>query len=116
RLARTALCSAGSRPGRLLRAEPFLTRPSRGDAPPVVVPLSEEERMQERADTVAAVDPAALETEALSAIASAPDADALDAARVRWLGRKSALKLALREVRDRETGMALNAVREHLEA
>ena len=36
--------------------------------------------------------------------------------RVEYLGRKSALKQALREVRDRETGMALNAVRERLEA
>src|SRR5213078_3073018 len=32
------------------------------------------------------------------------------------LGRKSPLKLALREVRDRESGMALNAVREAVEA
>ena len=39
----------------------------------------------------------------------------LDDARVRYLGRKSELKLALREVRDRETGMVLNAVRERLE-
>ena len=30
---------------------------------------------------------------------------------MRYLGRKSELKLALREVRDRETGMALNAAR-----
>ena len=36
--------------------------------------------------------------------------------RVRYLGRKSPLKLALREVRDRESGMALNAVRERVEA
>ena len=35
---------------------------------------------------------------------------ALDEVRVRYLGRKSALKLALRDVRDRETGMTLNAV------
>src|SRR5206468_8986579 len=34
---------------------------------------------------------------------------------VDFLGRKSELKLALREVRDRETGMALNALRETLE-
>ena len=72
--------------------------------------------MPDRADTVAAVDLQALETEALAAIAAATDADALDEARVRFLGRKSALKLALREVRDRESGMALNAVRERLEA
>jgi phenylalanyl-tRNA synthetase alpha chain len=41
---------------------------------------------------------------------------ALDDVRVRYLGRKSALKQALREVRDRETGMRLNAVREALES
>ena len=35
--------------------------------------------------------------------------------RVEYLGRKSELKLALREVRDRETGMALNAAREAIE-
>ena len=35
---------------------------------------------------------------------------------MRYLGRKSELKQALRGVRDRETGMALNAVRETLEA
>ncbi len=35
--------------------------------------------------------------------------------RVHYLGRKSPLKLALREVRDRETGMALNAAREAIE-
>jgi phenylalanyl-tRNA synthetase alpha chain len=72
--------------------------------------------MPDRADTVAAVDLQALEAEALSAIVPAADAATLDEARVRYLGRKSALKLALREVRDRESGMALNAVRERLEA
>jgi phenylalanyl-tRNA synthetase alpha chain len=35
---------------------------------------------------------------------------------VAYLGRRSALKQALREVRDRETGMRLNAVREAIEA
>ena len=44
-----------------------------------------------------------------------PDADALEELRVRYLGRKSELKLALREVRDRETGMALNAARAAIE-
>jgi phenylalanyl-tRNA synthetase alpha chain len=62
------------------------------------------------------VDAAALETEAKSAIAGAATLAELDDARVRYLGRKSLLKQALREVRDRETGMALNAVRETLEA
>jgi phenylalanyl-tRNA synthetase alpha chain len=62
------------------------------------------------------MDAKALETEALSAISAASNEDELDAARVRYLGRKSELKQALREVRDRETGMRLNALRELLEA
>jgi phenylalanyl-tRNA synthetase alpha chain len=57
-----------------------------------------------------------LETEALSAIAAAATLSALDGARVRYLGRKSDLKQALREVRDRESGQALNTLRERLEA
>jgi phenylalanyl-tRNA synthetase alpha chain len=57
-----------------------------------------------------------LEREGLAAVAAASTPAELDEARVRFLGRKSALKLALREVRDRETGMTLNAVRERLEA
>ena len=39
----------------------------------------------------------------------------LDAARVRFLGRQSELKQALRSVRDRETGMTLNEIRTRLE-
>jgi phenylalanyl-tRNA synthetase alpha chain len=65
--------------------------------------------------TVAAVDPQALESEALSAIEAAGSEQELDQARVRYLGRKSDLKLALREVRDREGGLALNELRERLE-
>ena len=61
------------------------------------------------------MDATALENEARTAIAAAPDADALEELRVQYLGRKSALKLALREVRDRETGMTLNAAREAIE-
>jgi phenylalanyl-tRNA synthetase alpha chain len=61
------------------------------------------------------VDPQALQREALDAIASASSIGELDDARVTYLGRKSALKLALREVRDRESGMALNAAREAVE-
>ena len=38
--------------------------------------------------------------------------DEIEAIRVEYLGRKSELKLALREVRDRDTGIRLNAVRE----
>jgi phenylalanyl-tRNA synthetase alpha chain len=62
------------------------------------------------------VDAKLLETEAKSAIEGASTPAELDDARVRYLGRKSVLKQALREVRDRDTGMALNAVREALEA
>ncbi len=65
--------------------------------------------------TVAAVDPEALETEALAAVAAASSEAEIERVRVEYLGRKSALKLALREVRERETGMTLNALRERLE-
>jgi phenylalanyl-tRNA synthetase alpha chain len=64
--------------------------------------------------TVAAVD-AELEQQALAAVAAADSTDAIERVRVEFLGRKSALKLALRDVRDRETGMTLNALRERLE-
>ncbi len=62
------------------------------------------------------MDATALENEARTAIAAAAGTDALEELRVRYLGRKSELKLALREVRDRETGMALNAARAAIEA
>ena len=62
------------------------------------------------------MDAKALEKEALAAIAAAETSAELDGARVRYLGRKSALKRALREVRDRDSGMALNAAREAIEA
>ena len=61
------------------------------------------------------MDATALVNEARTAIGAAADADALDELRVRYLGRKSELKLALRDVRDRETGMALNAARAAVE-
>jgi phenylalanyl-tRNA synthetase alpha chain len=61
------------------------------------------------------VDAQALQTEAQSAIARAQTLSELEAVRVRYLGRKSELKLALREVRDRETGMTLNAIRTAVE-
>src|SRR5436309_891317 len=61
------------------------------------------------------MDVQALENEARSAIAGASSLAELDAARVRYLGRKSALKQALREVRDPETGRALNDARQALE-
>jgi phenylalanyl-tRNA synthetase alpha chain len=53
--------------------------------------------------------------EALAAVEEASTAGELDEARIRYLGRKSELKQALREVRDRETGMTLNATREAIE-
>jgi phenylalanyl-tRNA synthetase alpha chain len=71
--------------------------------------------MAEPRDTVGAVDAEALQREALSAIEAASTPDELDELRVRYLGRKSELKQALRGVRDRESGMALNAAREAIE-
>jgi phenylalanyl-tRNA synthetase alpha chain len=61
------------------------------------------------------LDAEAYTKDALSAVEQASSAAELDEARVRYLGRKSELKQALREVRDRETGMALNAAREAIE-
>jgi phenylalanyl-tRNA synthetase alpha chain len=61
------------------------------------------------------MDAESLERDGLAAISGAADTAELDAARVRYLGRKSELALALREVRDRETGMRLNTVRTALE-
>jgi phenylalanyl-tRNA synthetase alpha chain len=63
------------------------------------------------------VNPEGLREEALAAVAAATTLAELDEARVAYLGRKSSLKLALRDVRgDRERGMALNAAREAVEA
>jgi phenylalanyl-tRNA synthetase alpha chain len=61
------------------------------------------------------MDAQALENEAESAISGAKTLDELDEARVRYLGRKSELKQALREVRDPDTGRVLNTLREKLE-
>jgi phenylalanyl-tRNA synthetase alpha chain len=57
-----------------------------------------------------------LATEAQGAIAAAASTDELEQLRVRYLGRKAELPQALRAVRDRETGMALNALRQKLES
>jgi phenylalanyl-tRNA synthetase alpha chain len=73
-------------------------------------------RIETQPATVAAVDPKAVETDALAALEAATTPEEVEQVRVEYLGRKSALKLALRDVRDRETGMALNALRERLEA
>ena len=72
--------------------------------------------MTENEVTVAAVDWEAYEREASAAVAAASGPGELDDARVRYLGRKSDLVQALRGVRDRESGMLLNGIRERLEA
>lgn len=62
------------------------------------------------------MDADALERAALAALAAAESADEVERVRIEYLGRKSELKLALREVRDRDTGIALNTLRERLES
>ena len=61
------------------------------------------------------MDLAALEREATAAVAAATSVEEVEEARVRYLGRKAELPQALREVRDRETGMALNNARAAIE-
>jgi phenylalanyl-tRNA synthetase alpha chain len=61
------------------------------------------------------LDAEAYRKDALAAVESASSIGELDDARIRYLGRKSELKQALREVRDREEGMELNAARETIE-
>jgi phenylalanyl-tRNA synthetase alpha chain len=61
------------------------------------------------------MDPTQLEQEAVAAIEAAATAAEVEELRIRFLGRKAELPQALRGVRDRETGMALNALRERLE-
>ena len=57
----------------------------------------------------------AYEQEGTAAVAASASSGELEELRVRLLGRKSALKLALREVRDAASGALLNGVRERLE-
>ena len=54
------------------------------------------------------MDAEALEREGLAAAAAAGSTEEIEAVRVEYLGRKSALKQALREIRDRETGMSVS--------
>jgi phenylalanyl-tRNA synthetase alpha chain len=61
------------------------------------------------------LDAEAYRKDALAAVERAASIDELDGARIRYLGRKSELKQALREVRDRKAGMALNEARETIE-
>ncbi|MDX6489140.1 MAG: hypothetical protein QOK13_1755, partial [Gaiellaceae bacterium] len=57
----------------------------------------------------------AYERDALRDFGAAEDANSVSEVHVRYLGRRAALPLALREVRDRETGQLLNSLRERLE-
>lgn len=61
------------------------------------------------------MDAQALEVDARSAIDTATTSDELEDVRVRFLGRHAELPLALRQVRDRDTGRTLNALRDLLE-
>jgi phenylalanyl-tRNA synthetase alpha chain len=61
------------------------------------------------------MDAQALGSEAKAAVAAASSPEELDAVRVRYLGRKSELKQALRQVRDADSGRVLNTLREELE-
>jgi len=54
--------------------------------------------------------------DALAALGGASTSEEVENVSVSYLGRRSELKQALREVRDRDTGMRLNAVREALES
>jgi len=62
------------------------------------------------------MDVEALERAALAAVAAAASTDQIEAVRVEYLGRKSELPLALREVRDAETGRTLNAAKRRIES
>jgi phenylalanyl-tRNA synthetase alpha chain len=68
-------------------------------------------------DTVAGLqwEPDNYEQSVREALTGASTSDEVEAVSVSFLGRSSPLKLALREVRDRETGMKLNAIREAVE-
>ena len=61
------------------------------------------------------MDVEALERAALAAVAAATSTDEIEAVRVEYLGRKSVLPLALREVRDAETGRTLNEAKRRIE-
>jgi phenylalanyl-tRNA synthetase alpha chain len=62
------------------------------------------------------MDVEALERAALAAVAAAASSDEIEAVRVEYLGRKSTLPLALREVRDAEAGRTLNAAKRRIES
>jgi len=72
--------------------------------------------LTENEATVAAVDWDEYERRFEGALNQAQSLDDLERLRVEYLGRKSSLAQALRNVRDRETGMRLNALRATLQA
>jgi len=72
--------------------------------------------LTEKEATVAAVDWDEYERRFEGALNQAQSLDDLERLRVEYLGRKSSLAQALRNVRDRETGMRLNALRATLQA
>jgi phenylalanyl-tRNA synthetase alpha chain len=61
-------------------------------------------------------DPETYERDAVAALERASTSEEVESVSVSFLGRRSHLKQALREVRDRETGMRLNAMREAIES
>jgi phenylalanyl-tRNA synthetase alpha chain len=71
--------------------------------------------MDERSTTVAAMDWPAYEAEALAAFEAASTRQELAEASVRFAGRQADLPQALRQVRDRDTGRALNELRTRLD-
>jgi len=71
--------------------------------------------MEKRSVTVAAVDWEEYERAARDAFSAANTSEELSDVHVSYLGRRAALPQALREVRDRETGRTLNALRVRLE-
>jgi phenylalanyl-tRNA synthetase alpha chain len=62
------------------------------------------------------VDWKAYESDASAALEGASTSEEVESVSVSYLGRSSQLKQALREVRDRDTGMRLNAIRSSLES
>ena len=60
-------------------------------------------------------DPDSYEQDALQALGKASTSEEVESVSVAFLGRSSTLKLKLREVRDRDTGIKLNAIREAVE-
>jgi phenylalanyl-tRNA synthetase alpha chain len=60
-------------------------------------------------------DPDTYEQDALQALGRASTSEEVESVSVAFLGRSSTLKLKLREVRDRDTGIKLNAIREAVE-